>query len=354
MKALVLSGGKGTRLRPITHTQAKQLVPVANKPILFYCLESIAEAGIKDVGIVVGETKEEIKRYVGTGKQFGLNVTYIEQPEPLGLAHAVKISQDYLKNEPFVMYLGDNLIENGIKEFVEEFEKKRPDALILLAKVKNPSQFGVAELDGEKVVKLVEKPKKPKSDLALVGVYLFTSCIFEAVNNIKPSWRGELEITDAIQYLVEHGKNVLPHLITGWWKDTGKLEDMIEANRITLDKITTKILGNIDKNSEIRGRVKIGEGTKVVNSIICGPVVIGENCTIENSFIYPYTSINNNTIVKNTEIEQSIIMENCIIENLKYRVSESLIGRNVRITHRQGLPNAHQIMVGDNSLLILR
>lgn len=354
MKALVLSGGKGTRLRPITHTSAKQLVPVANKPILYYGLESIAEVGITEVGIIVGDTKEEIKEHVGDGSRFGLKVTYIEQEAPLGLAHAVKIAQDFIKDDPFVMYLGDNLIENGIDRFVKEFNEKKPDSLILLAKVPNPSQFGVAELDGDKVKRLVEKPEDYVSDLALVGVYLFTPKIFEAVNNIKPSGRGELEITDAIQYLVETGKTVLPHLIEGWWKDTGKLEDMLEANRITLDKISTDIKGELLEGSSIRGRVQIGKNSKIINSVICGPSVIGDNCVIENSYICPYTSVNDNSEICHAEIEQSIILENSTIKNLKYRLSESLIGRNVTIQNKESFPKSYQIMVGDNSFLGLK
>lgn len=347
MKALVLSGGKGTRLRPITHTSAKQLVPVANKPILFYGLEAIAASGIKDVGIIVGDTKNEIKNAVGDGSKFGIKVTYIEQESPLGLAHAVKIAQRYLSDDDFVMYLGDNLIRDGIKSFVDEFRKKKPNAQILLAKVPNPQQFGVAELKGGKIVRLVEKPKQPKSDLALVGVYMFDKNIFEAVNNIKPSWRGELEITDAIQYLVEKKFTVIPHIINGWWKDTGKLDDMLEANRIILDTLKPENLGIIE-NSKIEGKVVIQKNAEIKNSTLRGPVIIGENCKIINSYIGPFTSVYFNTVIENSEIEHSIILENSKVKDVK-RIADSLIGQNVEIVKSEKKPQAYRIMVGDSS-----
>lgn len=347
MKALVLSGGKGTRLRPITHTSAKQLVPVANKPILFYGLEAIAESGIKDVGIIVGDTKNEIMSAVGDGKKFGIKVTYIPQEAPLGLAHAVKIAQSFLKDDEFVMYLGDNLIRDGIKAFVDEFRKKKPNAQILLAKVPNPQQFGVAELKDGKIIRLVEKPKQPKSDLALVGVYMFDKNIFKAVNKIKPSWRGELEITDAIQYLVEKKFNVIPHIINGWWKDTGKLEDMLEANRIILDTLKSENLGKVE-NSKIEGKVVIQKNAEIINSTIRGPVIIGENCKIINSYIGPFTSVYFNTVIENSEIEHSIILENSKVKDVK-RIADSLIGQNVEILKSEKKPQAYRIMVGDSS-----
>ena len=347
MKSLVLSGGKGTRLRPITHTSAKQLVPVANKPILFYGLEAIADSGIKDVGIVVGDTKNEIMSAVGDGKKFGIKVTYIPQEAPLGLAHAVKIAQSFLKDDEFVMYLGDNLIRDGIKTFVDEFRKKKPNAQILLAKVPNPQQFGVAELKDGKIVRLVEKPKQPKSDLALVGVYMFDKNIFEAVNSIKPSWRGELEITDAIQYLVEKKFTVIPHIITGWWKDTGKLEDMLEANRIILDTLKKENLGKVE-NSNIEGKVVIQKNAEIINSTVRGPAIIGENCKIINSYIGPFTSVYFNTVIENSEIEHSIILENSKVKDVK-RIADSLIGQNVEILKSEKKPQAYRIMVGDSS-----
>ncbi|HUW22994.1 MAG TPA: glucose-1-phosphate thymidylyltransferase [bacterium] len=348
MKALILSGGRGTRLRPITHTSAKQLLPVANKPILFYGIEAVKEAGIKNVGIVVGETKNEIRDAVGRGKKWGINVTYIEQDKPLGLAHAVKISQDFIGNDNFVMYLGDNLIKDGITSLVKEFEKTRPNAQILLARVPHPEQFGVVELKGRKVLRLVEKPKKPKSNLALVGVYMFDKNIFKAVNNIKPSWRNELEITDAIQYLIDHNFTVRPHIITGWWKDTGKLEDILEANRILLDDLKSHVKGKVDKESELFGKVRIEKGAEVRKSVIRGPVIIGENSRIVNSYIGPFTSVYFKVTIENSEVEHSIILENSKIRDIR-RIEDSLVGQNVEILKSKAKPSAYRIMVGDSS-----
>lgn len=349
MKGLILSGGKGTRLRPLTHTSAKQLVPVANKPVLFYGLESYAEAGITDIGMIVGDTQEEIQAAVGDGSQWGLKVTYIRQDAPRGLAHAVKIAQDYIGDDEFVMYLGDNLIMDGIKSIVDEYRANDANAQILLAHVENPQQFGVAELDGERVVRLVEKPKEPKTDLALVGVYIFDKNIFEAVNAIKPSWRNELEITDAIQYLIENGYRVHPHLIKGWWKDTGRIEDMLEANRMLLDRIERSVLGEVDGDSRLDFKVHVEEGATVRNSVVRGPAIIGSGSVIEDSFIGPFTAIHTDVIIRKAEIEHSIILAKSSIENIDGRIVDSLIGKNVRIfkTHRR--PAALRFMVGDNS-----
>ncbi len=349
MKALILSGGKGTRLRPITHTSAKQLVPVANKPILFYTIEAVREAGITDVGIIVGDTHEEIKAACGDGSQWGVKITYIKQDEPLGLAHAVKIAEDYIAGDTFVMYLGDNLIRDGITDLVERFKEETPNSQILLAHVPNPCSFGVAELDGDRIVRLVEKPKEPKSDLALVGVYMFDSTVFEAVNAIKPSWRGELEITDAIQYLVDTNRRVNAHIIRGWWKDTGKRDDMLEANRIVLEDIETLVEGEVDQQSVIHGRVRIGEGSTVTGSTIRGPAVIGRNCRVLDAYIGPFTSINDNTIIERSEIEHSIILEDCVIEDLQGRMVDSLLGRSVRVTRSDLKPRAYRFMLGDSS-----
>src|SRR5499427_5512302 len=275
MKGLILSGGKGTRLRPITHTSAKQLVPVANKPVLFYGLEAIAEAGIKDIGIVVGDTHAEIRAAVGDGSRWGVRVQYIEQDAPRGLAHAVKISRDYIGNEPFVMYLGDNLLNKGISNFVREFDTRKPAAQILLTRVPDPQMFGVAQLENGKVIRLVEKPKEPIGDLALVGVYMFGPDVFESVNRIKPSFRNELEITDAIQDLIDRGLTVRPHVVDGWWKDTGKLEDMLEANRLILDTLERRVEGHVDADSRVEGKVVVEAGAIIENSIIRGPAIIG-------------------------------------------------------------------------------
>jgi len=349
VKALILSGGKGTRLRPITHTGAKQLVPVANKPILFYAIEAIRDAGITDIGIIVGDTHEEIEAAVGTGEKFGVKVTYIHQEAPLGLAHAVKIAEDYLGDEQFVMFLGDNLIKDGITALVEEYSRSEANSQILLAHVPNPQDFGVAILDGDRVVKLIEKPKDPPTDLALVGVYMFDHNIFEAVNAIKPSARGELEITDAIQYLIDHGYRVDSHIIGGWWKDTGSLAAMLEANRLMLEDIETDIKGEVDKSSQIMGRVSVGLGTRIVNSCVRGPAIIGEDCVIENAFIGPFTSVNNRVTICSSEVEHSIILEDCKILNIGSRLEDSLIGKNVTIEKDAKKPKAYRMMLGDNS-----
>jgi len=351
LKALILSGGKGTRLRPITHTGAKQLIPVGNKPILFYGIEAIRDAGITDVGIVVGDTEAEIRAALGDGSAFGIRTTYIRQDAPLGLAHAVKVSQDFLKKDPFVMYLGDNLILDGITQLVREFERDRPNSQILLAHVSNPQEFGVAELDGNRVIRLTEKPKQPRSDLALVGVYMFDSRIFEAVNAIKPSSRNELEITDAIQWLVDNGMEVRCHVISGWWKDTGKLEDMLEANRMVLSRLKRSIRGTLDAATRAEGEVHVGAGTTVENSILRGPLILGERCVIRNSYIGPFTSVYDDVTIKNSEIEHSIVLERCVIQDIPVRIEASLIGKEVRIQRSQLKPTAYRFMVGDSSLV---
>lgn len=348
MKALVLSGGKGTRLRPITHTSAKQLVPIANKPILFYGLEAIARAGIKEVGIVVGDTQAEIRAAVGTGSRWNLKVAYIPQEAPLGLAHAVKISEKFLGKDEFVMYLGDNLLRDGIHQFVDEFRKERPNSQILLMKVAHPEQFGVAELSDGIVKRLEEKPKKPKSNLALVGVYMFDRHVFEAVKSIRPSKRGELEITDAIQYLIDKKYKVKPHIVTGWWKDTGKLEDLLEANRLVLELQESRNAGHVDSKSKIEGKVVIERGARIEGSTLRGPVIIGEKTRIRNSYVGPFTSIYYNSVLEHCEIEHSIVLENSRIENVK-RIEDSLIGQNAVLAQSPLKPSAYRIMIGDSS-----
>jgi len=349
MKGLILSGGKGTRLRPLTFTQAKQLVPVANKPVLFYGIEALKEAGVEDIGIVVGDTKDEIKEAAGDGSRWGLRITYIEQEAPMGLAHAVKISKGFLGDEPFVMYLGDNILKSGIKSLVEEFKEKKPNSLILLTEVPDPRLFGVAELKDGKVVRLVEKPKKPMSNLALVGVYMFDFHVFEAINAIKPSWRNELEITDAIQYLVDNGYEVHRHLVIGWWKDTGKIEDILEANRLILESIVGKIQGKVDKASRINGQVIIEKGGVVQNSIIRGPAIIGAETEIIDSYIGPFTAIQERCRIIKTEIEHSIVLEGSEIRDVGSRIDESLIGRDVKIYKCPPKPSVYRLIVGDKS-----
>ncbi|MER6711105.1 MULTISPECIES: glucose-1-phosphate thymidylyltransferase [unclassified Streptomyces] len=349
MKALVLSGGAGTRLRPITHTSAKQLVPVANKAVLFYGLESIAEAGITDVGMIVGDTAAEIEEAVGDGSKFGLKVTYIPQERPLGLAHAVLIARDYLADDDFVMYLGDNFIVGGITGLVDEFRRHRPDAQILLTRVADPRAFGVAELDPTgQVIGLEEKPDQPKSDLALVGVYMFTPLIHEAVRAIEPSWRGELEITHAIQHLIDSRADVRSTVIKGYWKDTGNVGDMLEVNRTVLEGMERRIDGDVDDASQTIGRVVVEEGARIVNSRIVGPAVIGSGTLVSNSYVGPFTSVAENCRITDSELEFSIVLRDSSIQGVG-RIESSLIGRHVEVTPAPSVPSAHRLVLGDHS-----
>jgi glucose-1-phosphate thymidylyltransferase len=354
VKGLILSGGKGTRLRPLTYTSAKQLVPVANKPVLFYGIEALAAAGIRDIAIVVGDTQAEIRAAVGDGATWGVRITYIEQDAPRGLAHAVLISEDYIGGEPFVMYLGDNLLNKGIGGFVEEFVRERPAAQILLARVPDPQMFGVAELADGRVVRLVEKPKEPKSDLALVGVYMFSPAVFESVKRIRPSFRNELEITDAIQDLIDRGLSVRPHIVSGWWKDTGKLEDMLEANRLILDTIERRVDGSVDADSRVEGKVIVEPGAIIEHSVVRGPAIIGARAKIVHAYVGPFTSIMNDAEVHDSEIEHSIVLEGSTISHLANRVEDSLIGKNVRIYRLPVKPSAYRFMLGDNSEVGIR
>ena len=354
MKGLILSGGKGTRLRPLTYTSAKQLVPVANKPVLFYGIEAMAEAGLKEIGIVVGDTHAEIRAAVGDGSRWGVHVTYIPQDAPLGLAHAVKISQPFLQDEPFVMYLGDNLLNRGIVGLVQEFAREKPAAQILLTNVPDPQMFGVAQLENGCVVRLVEKPKEPIGDLALVGVYMFSPEIFESVNRIKPSFRNELEITDAIQDLIDRGLTVKPHIVEGWWKDTGKLEDMLEANRLILDTFERRIDGQVDAESRIEGKVVIEAGAVIKRSVIRGPAIIGSGARLTHAYVGPFTAIMNDVEITDTEIEHSIVLEGSSLRDLSNRVIDSLIGKGVKIYREPVKPSAYRFMLGDNSEVGIR
>ncbi|MDT0616067.1 glucose-1-phosphate thymidylyltransferase [Streptomyces lancefieldiae] len=349
MKALVLSGGSGTRLRPITHTSAKQLVPVANKPVLFYGLESIADAGITEVGIVVGHTAPEIEEAVGDGSAFGLRVSYIRQEEPLGLAHALLVSRDFLGDDDFVMYLGDNFIVGGITKLVKDFRESGPDAKILLTRVSDPRQFGVAVLDEDGgVIGLEEKPEDPKSDLALVGVYLFSPLVHEAARAIKPSWRNELEITDAIQELIESGARVESEVIDGYWKDTGNVDDMLEVNRIILEGVERRMDGEVDDTSQIIGRVVVERGARVSGSRIVGPALIGAGTEVIDSYIGPYTAVSENCRILDSELEFSIMLRDSTLTGVR-RMEASLIGRHVHGASRPRVPNAHRLVLGDHS-----
>jgi glucose-1-phosphate thymidylyltransferase len=350
VKGLVLSGGKGTRLRPITYTSAKQLVPVANKPVLFRVIEAIVEAGITKIGVVVGDTAREIKAAVGDGKSFGAKISYIQQEAPLGLAHAVKISQDFLGDERFVMFLGDNVIQGGISKLIRDFQDCDYNSQIVLKKVPNPQQFGVAELSEDKrIIQLVEKPENPPSDLALVGIYMFDHHIFEAVNAITPSKRGELEITDAIQWLIEHNHKVTPYVHEGWWIDTGKMEDMLEANRYVLGEMERRIDVKVCPDSKIEGKVVIERDAEVTNSMIRGPAIIGEGTRIIDAYVGPYTSIYHHCLIQNAEIEHSIVLEDSHIKDIDQRIEGSLIGRSVEITGSRQRPRTCKLTVGDHS-----
>jgi glucose-1-phosphate thymidylyltransferase len=349
LKGLILSGGKGTRLRPITHTSAKQLVPVANKPVLFYGIESLAAAGVNEIGIIIApETGAEIRAAAGDGERFGVSITYIEQDAPRGLAHAVLTAEPFLGDSPFVMYLGDNLLRDGITDLVEQFRADEPDAMILLTSVPDPENYGVAELDGEKVARLVEKPKEPVSDLALVGVYMFTPAIYDAARSIEPSWRNELEITDAIQSLIDGGLRVDPHIVRGWWKDTGQVQDMLDANRLILDDLTESVEGEL-VDSRVDGRVVIEPGVRLERATVRGPAIIGAGSQITDAYIGPYSAIGEHVTIERAEIEHSIVLSGSSVRDLDGRVEASLVGRNVSIARSPELPKAYRFVVGDNA-----
>lgn len=359
LKALILAGGEGTRLRPITHTSAKQLVPVANKPVLFYGIEALVEAGIGEIGMIIApKTGEEIKAAVGDGSRFGAKVTYILQEQPLGLAHAVLTAKPFLADDPFVMYLGDNLLQGGIVELVQRFEDSHPDALILLCAVDDPQNYGVAELapdsppEAPRVARLIEKPPNPPSNLALVGVYMFTPAIHRAVQEIKPSARGELEITDAIQWLIDSGARVEAQTVVGWWKDTGQLEDMLEANRLVLDRLGGEIKGGV-RETVVEGRVVVEEGAVVEESRLRGPVIVGSGAQIRRCYIGPYTAIGADCLLEEAELEHSIVLEGAVVRSPGVRIESSLLGKGARIERSEEQPRALRLMVGDSSAVWL-
>jgi glucose-1-phosphate thymidylyltransferase len=349
VKGLILSGGKGTRLRPITHTSAKQLIPVANKPVLFYGIEAIAAAGIDDIGIIIApETGDEVRAAVGDGSRFGVKITYIVQDFPAGLAHAVLTAEPFLGADPFVMYLGDNLLQGGIVELVERFRTAQCDALILLTPVPDPEHYGVAELDGDRVVRLTEKPTTHRSNLALVGVYMFTASVHDAARAISPSARGELEITDAIQYLVDNGMRVEPQIVKGWWKDTGQLADMLEANRLILDTLEGRCDGTL-VDSQLDGRVVVAAGARLERSTVRGPAIIGARARLIDAYVGPYTAVGDGCVVERAEVEHSILLAGSEVRGLDGRLESSLLGRNVRISRDARQPRAYRFMLGDNS-----
>jgi len=354
MKGLILSGGKGTRLLPLTYRRAKQLIPVANEPVLFRVIRAIRDAGITEIGIVVGDTEPEIREAVGDGARWGVTVSYIRQSAPAGLAHAVKESLPFLGNDRFVMFLGDNVIQGGISRLIQQFANSNWNSQIVLKRVPNPQQFGVAELNGDGSIKrLVEKPRNPPSDLALVGIYMFDEHIREAVHAIQPSFRGELEITDAIQWLVEHGYAVHPYVHEGWWIDTGKMADMLSANDHVLEEIVPRLEGAIDEASKVDSRVTVEKGAQIINSTVRGPTIIGEGTRIVNSYIGPFTSIYHSVTVENSEIEHAIVLENSRILHVGARIQDSLIGRNAVVTQSDRRPRSINLNLGDYSQIDL-
>lgn len=349
MKGLLLAGGTGSRLRPLTYTGAKQLIPVANRPILFYAIDAMVSAGVKEIGVVVGETRDEVREALGDGTAFHCHLTYIEQMRPLGLAHAVKTASDFLGESPFLMFLGDNLLRGGLKSLVSRFEEGDYAASILLTEVPDPRQFGVAVVEGDQVVGLIEKPEHPPSHWALVGAYCFSPHVHRAIAQLEPSWRGELEITDAIQTLIDWGLEVDAARVEGWWKDTGRPEDVLEANRLILEDLSSSVTGSVDDASELTGRVEVRAGARIRNSVIRGPVSIAEEALIQDSYVGPYTAIGPRVEILRTEIENSVVLADSHIHDVPDRVDQSLIGRNVTVTGTPRRPRALRVVLGDKS-----
>jgi glucose-1-phosphate thymidylyltransferase len=349
LKALIASGGRGTRLRPLTHTQNKHLIPIANKPILHYAIEAAVNAGIRQIGIVHNADNDEVPRAIGNGKAWNVRITYIPQKAPLGLAHVVRISQKFIGKDPFVFYLGDNMVVGGIKRFIDEFEQSKSNCFLTLAKVKDPERFGVPEIRNGRIVRVDEKPKKPKSQFAVAGIYIYDHHIFEAVKNIAPSKRGEYEISDAHTYMIEKGYTVGYSEITGWWKDTGKPLDLLEANRLILDNLTPRIEGSVDNASNVVGKVIVEPGARIINSVVRGPAIIGSEAVVENSYVGPFTSIGDRSIIRNSEVEYSILLRDCRVLDVKLRIEGSLLGNEVEIVEASGKPLVHRFMIGDQS-----
>jgi glucose-1-phosphate thymidylyltransferase len=349
LKALIASGGRGTRLRPITHTRNKHLIPIANKPILHYAIEAAADAGIKDVAIVINADSDEVPKAIGDGSRWGIRITYIPQLTPGGLAQVVSLAEEFVGKDKFIFYLGDNMVVGGVRRFIDEFLKSECNCFLTLSKVKDPERFGVPEIRDGRIVSVEEKPKKPKSSYAVAGIYLYDHHIFEAVKAIKPSARGELEISDAHQYLIDKGFTVGFAEITGWWKDTGKPTDLLEANRLVLDNITPSVEGDVDERSVLAGKVIVSRGARIINSVVRGPAIIGDNCVIEDSYVGPFSSIGSNTTVRKSEIEYSIILRDCKILDVGIRLEGSILGNDVEIVEATGKPMVHRFMIGDQS-----
>ncbi len=349
MKALIASGGRGTRLRPITHTRNKHLIPIANKPILHYAIEAVARAGIRELAIVVNADSDEVPRAIGGGERWGLSISYLPQNSPGGLAQVVGLAEEFMGREPFIFYLGDNMVVGGVKKFVDEFTASTCNCYLTLSRVKDPERFGVPELRDGRIVSIEEKPRIPKSTFAVAGIYLYDHHIFEAVRSIKPSARGELEISDAHQYLIDRGYSIGYSEITGWWKDTGKPTDLLEANRLVLDSMEGVVHGDVDARSTIAGKVIVERGARILNSVVRGPAIIGEGCTIEDSFIGPYTSVGNATTIRKSEVEYSIILRECKVLNVGIRLEGSILGNDVEVVEGTGKPRVHRFMIGDQS-----
>ncbi len=349
MKALIASGGRGTRLRPITHTRNKHLIPIANKPILHYAIEAAADAGIKEVAIVINADSDEVPRAIGDGSRWGIRITYIPQLTPGGLAQVVALAEEFVGKDQFIFYLGDNLVVGGVRRFIDEFLRSGCNCYLTLSRVKDPERFGVPEIRDGRIVSVEEKPKQPKSSFAVAGIYLYDHHIFEAVKAITPSTRGELEISDAHQYLIDKGYKVGFAEITGWWKDTGKPTDLLEANRLVLEYITPDIQGEVDDRSTIAGKVIVERGARIVNSVVRGPAIIGENCVIEDSYVGPFSSIGSKTVVRRSEVEYSIILRECRILNIGIRLEGSILGNDVEIVEATGKPLVHRFLIGDQS-----
>ncbi len=358
MRALITAGGRGTRLRPLTHTSNKHLIPIANKPMIHYALEAVAAAGIGEVGIVINpDTGEDIRRAIADGDAFGLRVSYVVQEAPLGLAHVVQVAESFLRGEPFVFFLGDNVVVGGIRQFVERFRAHQDDCHLVLARVREPQRFGVAEVEGDKIVRVVEKPKQPKGEYAVTGIYLYGPPIFEAVRGIPPSARGELEISDAHQYLLDHGYRVGFSEITGWWKDTGKPEDLLEANRFALDHLLDgvgpAVHGFVDAESDVQGKVVVEAGARVLGSQVRGPAIIGKDAVIERSYIGPFTALGARCMIRNSELEYSILFEDTQILDADVRIERSLLGREVVIRRADSRPKTQKFILADQSIIEL-
>jgi len=355
MRGVILSGGKGSRLRPLTYTGAKQLVPIANKPILFYGIEQLVEAGVEEIAIVVSpETGDQVRAATGDGGRFGARIRYVTQPEPRGIAHAIRLCREMTGDAPFVTFLGDNFLTHGIVPYAQAFLGSGADAGVLLKQVPDPREFGVARFEGERLVQVVEKPKDPPSDLAVIGIYFFTPCVYEAIDALQPSARGEYEVTDTIQWLIDSGRNVRADVVKGDWIDTGKREDLLTANRLileTLERDTSR--GRIDDRSKVEGRVVLQEDCQIINSVIAGPAIIGERARIEDAYVGPFTSIGPECVVSQSEIAGSVVMEGTRIERLGERVEQSLIGRHVEVMAIDSKPHGYQLVLGDYSRLRL-